>query len=134
MKFFAHGQLVLPAQLEANREHITLVSLTIKNQKNGCKGNILSHHALRTGDASCCAVKALVAQAVDLVWMKATDETLICMFRHSLALPWQQVHSAHIVDAVKDAVWALHLTGKAGFNLKKFAHIRFELVEQWLCT
>jgi len=119
MKFFAHGRMVLPAQLEANRDHITLVSLTIENQKNGHKGEILSHHALTEGDTSCCAVKALVARAVDMIRMKATDETLICAFRDSTVLPWQQVHSSHIVDAVKDAVRALHLTGEAGFKLGK---------------
>jgi len=40
MKAFANNQLVLPEQLEANKDHTTLVSLTIENQKNGCKGNI----------------------------------------------------------------------------------------------
>jgi len=78
-----------------------LVSLTIENQKNGRKGDILSHHALRRGDTSCCEVKALVAQAGDLVRMQATGDTMICAFRDSVALPWQQVRSSQIVDAVK---------------------------------
>jgi len=59
------------------------------------------------------------ARAVDLVQMKATDETLICTFHNSVALPWQQVRSSHIIDAVKDPVKALWLTGKAGFKLSR---------------
>jgi len=60
-----------------------------------------------------------VAWAVDMVWMKATNETLICAFRKSVMLPWQQVCSSHIVKAVKDTVTVPCLTGKAGFKLSK---------------
>ncbi len=119
MKFFAKDQQILPESLEKNADRITLVSLTIENQKNGRKGDILSHHALRKGDTTCCPVKAVVARAVDMVRMKATEATLICAYRDSTALPWQQVRSSHIVDAVKDAVKALRLTGKAGFKLSR---------------
>jgi len=74
---------------------------------------------LKKGDTTCCPVKAVVARAVNMVQMKATDATLICAYRDSVALPWQQVHSSHIIDAVKDAVKALRLTGKAGFKLSR---------------
>jgi len=107
MKFFAKDQQILPENLEKNADRITLISLIIENQKNGRKGDILSHHALKKGDTTCCPVKAVVARAVDMVQMKATEVTLICAYRDSAALPWQQVHSSHIVNAVKDAVKAL---------------------------
>jgi len=107
MKFFAKDQQILPENLEKNADRITLVSLIIENQKNGRKGDILSHHALKKGDTTCCPVKAVVARAVDMVQMKATEVTLICAYHDSVALPWQQVHSSHIVNAVKDAVKAL---------------------------
>jgi len=119
MKFFAKDQQILPEQLESNADCITLVSLTIENQKNGRKGDILSHHALKKGDKTCCPIKAVVSRAIDLVWMKATGNTLICAYRESVALPWQQVHSSHIVDAVKEAIKVLWLTGKAGFKLSR---------------
>jgi len=119
MKFFANQQLISIDQLEANADRINLVSLTIENQKNGRKGDILSQHALRKGDTACCPVKAVVARAVDMVRMKATDDTLICAFRASVSLPWQQIRSSHIVDAVKEAVKGLRLTGEAGFKISK---------------
>ncbi len=119
MKFFMADQQVLPAQLEASRNRINLVSLTIENQKNGRKGETMSHHALRKGDTSCCPVKAVVARAIDMVRMQATDDTLICAFRESVALPWQQVRSSQIVRAVKDAVSALRLPKKKGLYLSK---------------
>jgi len=119
MKFFAQDQLVLSDQLESYRNYITLVSLTIENQKNGWKGETLSHHAIRKGDPLCCPVKAVVARAIDMVRMKATDETLICAFRESVALPWQHVRSSQIVRAVKDAVTVLKLPKKKGFLISK---------------
>jgi len=119
MKFFVADQRVQPAQLEANRNRINLVSLTIENQKNGRKGETMSHHALRKGDTSCCPVKEVVARAIDMVRMQATDDTLICAFRESVALPWQQVRSSQIVRAVKDAVSALRLPKKKGFYRSK---------------
>jgi len=46
MKFFAQDRQVLTDQLESYRDRITVVSLTIENQKNGRKGETLSHHAI----------------------------------------------------------------------------------------
>jgi len=57
-----------------------------------------------------------------MVWMKAMDDMLICAFRESVALPWQQVCSSRIVKAVKEVVLALGLTGKARYKLKKLDH------------
>jgi len=51
--------------------------------------------------------------------MQATEDTLICVFCKTVLLPWQQVCSLHIVDAVKDAVRALKLTKKKGFDFNK---------------
>ena len=119
MKFFAQDQQVSTDQLDSYRDRITVVSLTIENQKNGWKGETLSHHAIRKGDPSCCPVKAVVARAIDMIRMKATDETLICAFRESVALPWQHVRSSQIVRAVKDAVTALRLPKKKGFLISK---------------
>jgi len=119
MKFFALDQQVLLDQLEMSKDQITLVSLTIENQKSGQRGETMSHHALCSGGTFCCPAKAVVARAIDLVQMKATNDTLICAFQELVALPWQHVRSSHIVCAVKDVVTALRLPKKKGFLLSK---------------
>jgi len=58
-------------------------------------------------------------RAVDMVQIQATDDTLICAFRVSVLLPWQQIRGAHIVKAVKDAVKALGLMKQKKLYLKK---------------
>jgi len=104
IQVFAVDQLISLEQLAMHAEQINLVSLTIQNPKNGWKGETISHHALHKGDTLCCPVKAVVEQVMDMVRMQATEDTLICAFHNAVSLPWQQVHSSHIVNAVKDVV------------------------------
>jgi len=103
MKFFANNIEIPPGQILYHHPYINLVSLTIDNQKNGKRGETLSHHAITT-DNPCCPVRAVVAQACDMIRDGTTPDTLICAFREATALPWQQVHSSDIVQLVKDAV------------------------------
>jgi len=103
IKFFANGQEIKPNQLPTHGDHINLVSLTINNQKNGKRGETLSHHALTNGN-ECCPVRAVVARARDMVRDGASADTLICAFRETLTSPWQQVRGSDIVGLVKDAV------------------------------
>jgi len=91
------------------------VSLTIDNQKNGNRGQTLSHHALKKGN-ECCPVRALVARTVDLIQDGATPTTLICAFRESKLMAWQHVRSQDIVKAVQDAVKILG-TDDDGFDI-----------------
>jgi len=98
----------MPDQLARHFQQINLVCLTMDNQKNGNRGQNLSHHAL-IGDNHCCPVKAVVARAIDMVRDGATPETLICSFKEAPSLPWQQVRSQDIVNVVKDALPAVGL-------------------------
>jgi len=91
------------------------VSLTIDNQKNGQRGQTLSNHALKKGNA-CCPVRALVARTVDLIQDGATPTMLICAFRESKLMAWQHVRSKDIVKAVQDAVKILG-TDDDGFDI-----------------
>jgi len=102
-KFFANGTEVKHNQLATHGHAITLVSLTIDNQKNGKRGETLSHHALTNGNL-CCPVQAVVARVRDMITDGATQETLLCAFRDATTLPWQQVRSTDIVELVKEAV------------------------------
>jgi len=108
MKFFINERRIMPDQLAQHFQQINLVCLTMDNQKNGNRGQSLSHHALM-GDNQCCPVKAVVARAIDMVRDGATPETLICAFKDAPSLPWQQVRSQDIVNVVKDALPAVGL-------------------------
>jgi len=89
----------MPDQLAQHFWQINLVCLTMDNQKNGNRGQNLSHHAL-TDDTLCCLVKAVVARAMDMVHYGAAPETLIGAFKDAPSLPWQQVCSQDIVKVV----------------------------------
>jgi len=77
--------------------------MTIDNQKNGHRGQTLSHHALENKNP-CCPVRALVARTIDMIKDGASQDTLICAFQDSPKMAWQHVHSKDMVKAVKDAV------------------------------
>jgi len=66
IKFFTAKGMVLLAQLCQHAMQVNLVSLTIENQKNGKKGNTISHHAIQV-ENGCCPVQALVERMVDLL-------------------------------------------------------------------
>jgi len=117
MKFFINEHRIMPEQLAQYGQDVNLVCLTIDNQKNGNRGQTLSHHAL-TGENHCCAVKALVSRAQDMVRDGAAKETLICAFKDAPSLPWQHVRSTDIGKVVKDAISAVGL-----------GHSRFEKAE-----
>jgi len=116
-KFFANGHEIHHSQLGQYGHQVNLVSLTIDNQKNGKRGETLSHHALTNGNP-CCPVRAVVARVCDMVNDGATPETLLCAFRDARTLPWQQVRSTDIVRIVKDAV-RLNPEDCTGFNIDK---------------
>jgi len=105
IKFFVDNLFIPMEQVRAYTQEINLVSLTIDNQKNGVRGQILSHHAL-TGNRRCCPVRAVVLRVIDLLQDGASPDTLICAFREAKSLPWQFVRDKDIVKVVKDAVLA----------------------------
>ena len=105
MKFFAVGVEVRLERLKSYQNTVDLVSITIDNQKNGKRGQTLSHHAVR-GHRGCCPVKALVARACDMLRDGAAQDTLICAYKDSPELQWQNVRSKDIVQAVKDGLKA----------------------------
>jgi len=115
MKFFANGKEIKPQMLHNHAESINLVSLTIDNQKNGNRGQTLSHHALKKGNI-CCPIRALVSRTIDLIRDGANPKTLICAFRECKSMAWQHVRSLDIVKAVQDAVKILS-TDDDGFDL-----------------
>ncbi len=103
LKFFAKGQQIQPGDLQNSAGKVDLVSMTIDNQKNGHRGQTLSHHALENKNP-CCPVRALVSRTIDMITDGAQQDTLICAFRDSQKMAWQQVRSKDMVKAVKDAV------------------------------
>jgi len=103
MKFFANGKEIQPQLLHTHGKRVNLVSLTIDNQKNGNRGQTLSHHALKKGNM-CCPIRALVSWTIDLIQDGATSKMLICAFQESKSMAWQHVRSQDIVKAVQDAV------------------------------
>jgi len=115
MKFFANHKEIPSSHLLSHHQYVTLVSLTIENQKNGKQGKTLSHHALTNGNP-CCPIRTVVAHACNMICDGATLDTLICAFRDALSLPWQQVQSSDIVQLVKDTV-RLHPNDCSGFIL-----------------
>jgi len=106
------------ASLEQYADKINLISLTMDNQKNGQRGDTLSHHAIQHSEG-CCPVKALVARTLDMLRMGAHLNTLICAFKEVQSMDWQFVRSADIVRAVKDTAIALRLPMDYGYPLSK---------------
>ena len=92
--------------------------MTIDNQKNGKRGQILSHHAVSNNTESGCPVRALVERTLDLLKDGASPETIICAYRESPTLAWRYVRSNDIVDAVKNALSATR-TNTKGFKKSK---------------
>jgi len=80
IKFFTKNTMVPVEQLQKYATQITLVSMTIDNQKNGQHGQTLSHHAIIT-DNGCCPVQALVSRITDMIAMGAMADTVICSFK-----------------------------------------------------
>jgi len=105
MKFFAAGVEVRLERLKIYPNTVDLVSITIDNQKNGKRGQTLSHHAVHR-HRGCCPVKALVVRACDMIWDGAAQDTLICAYKDSPELQWQNVRSKDIVQTVKDGLKA----------------------------
>jgi len=80
------------------------VSLTIDNQKNGRRGDTISHHALEDKTNPYCLVKALIVLVINLVNDNAKPKTLLCAFWEVPSGSWKFVRSKDIVDVVKRAV------------------------------
>jgi len=104
VKLFAKRREVAPEQAHLFAEQIDTISLTIDNQKNGRRGDTLSHHALKDRDNECCPVRAVVSRVIALVRDKAKPETPLCAFREAPSLSWQYVRSKDMVSAVQDAI------------------------------
>jgi len=100
-------------------QEVDTVSLVIDNQKNGVRGDILSHHAIAR-DNPCCPVRAVAARIIDMVEDGADPQTLICSFQEAWSLPWQHVQGKDMVKAVQDLVKALGLLWN-GYNLKRIS-------------
>jgi len=104
-----------PIPFSVLQQHPTLpdlVRLKIDNQKNGKRGQIISHHAI---DHPCCPVKAITARVLSLLQDKATPESLICAYRPAPNLPFLHVTNDDIVQAVKLAV-KQHKTATRGYT------------------
>jgi len=117
IKFLAEGKEVPAEHLKYLIHKVDTVSLVIDNQKNGNRGDILSHHAIAQ-DNPCCPVRAVAARVLDLVNDGAEPDTLICSFREAPSLPWQHVRGKDMVKAVQQSVKALGLLGR-GYNIKR---------------
>jgi len=116
--FLAEGCMIPLEQLQQHAAEIKLVSLMIDNQKNGKRGETTSHHAL-LNENLCCPIWAVVSQALDMLSMHASKDTLVCTFKESPSLAWQTVWSADIVCTVKQAVMARCLDNEGGYPLKQ---------------
>jgi len=53
VKLFADSQEIAPKQAHLFAKIIDTVLLSIDNQKNGCQGDTLSHHALKDKESYC---------------------------------------------------------------------------------
>jgi len=85
VKLFAQRREVAPEQAHLFAEQIDTITLTIDNQKNGRRGDTLSHHALKNTKNECCPVRAAVSRVIALVKDKAKPETPLShsgMHRH----------------------------------------------------
>jgi len=118
IKFFTKNTMVSIEHLQQQAKDITLVSMTIDNQKNGQRGQTLSHHAIYE-DKGCCPVQALVSRILDMMAMGATTDTLICSFKNVKSMAWQFIRSTDIENAVKAAVSTLGLEKKGGYTVKQ---------------
>ncbi len=103
IRFFTKDRAIPLEQLHQDKDQVALVALTIDNQKNGRRGEVLSHHAL-AGDNICCPVRALVLRVLDLLKDGARPDTLLCAFRDSPKVAWQHVRSNDILITMKRAV------------------------------
>jgi len=90
IKFLARGKEVLANHLKCMEHEVDTVSLVIDNQKNGVRGDILSHHAIMRSNP-CCPVRAVASRVIDMVDDGADPQTLICSFQEASSLPWQHV-------------------------------------------
>jgi len=117
IKFLAKGKEIPAGQLKVMEQEVDTVSLVIDNQKNGVRGDILSHHAIAR-DNPCCPVRAVAARIIDMVEDGADPQTLICSFREARSLPWQHVRGKDMVKAVQHAVESLGLLNQ-GYKVKR---------------
>jgi len=95
--FYSQQQPLPLSSIWENPNLPDLVRLCIDNQKNGRRGQILSHQAISD---DCCPVKAATAQIVALLNNGAGPNTLICAYKNNPTKPFQHVTSDDILTAV----------------------------------
>jgi len=117
LNFFAKGHQIQPEALLKLAGKVDLVLMTIDNQKNGCWGQTLSHHAVK-GKNPCCPVHALMSCTINLMQDGAQHDTLICAFQDSCKMARQHACSKDMVKAVEDVIKIMS-TKDNGFDASK---------------
>jgi len=101
IKFYANHQAITLDQLKANPNKADLVRLRIANQKNGRRGQTLSHTATTKPT---CPVKACVARVLTLLEEGATNNCPLCTYRQTPQEPFSYTTSNDITTAVRNAI------------------------------
>jgi len=101
VKFYKNQAPITFKDLLANPCLPDLVRLKIDNQKNGRRGQIISHHAI---SIDCCPVKAVAARVCALLVAGAAPATLICAYQPSPQSPLLYISNDNIVTAVRTAI------------------------------
>jgi integrase len=76
--FIGPRQLHIPTASALDLQQATSVSLTFTNQKNGVKGEVISHS--RSGDPLVCPCLAVVRRVVHLIYHHQPPHTPLCTF------------------------------------------------------
>jgi len=88
------------------QRYATAATLTIRNQKNGCKN--VSIHVEATNDLGC-PIRALIRRVAHIHTHTKTDSTALSTYFESAQSRGRQLHSHEITSAVRRAVHTLNL-------------------------
>jgi len=97
IQFYCNQFPITFTQLLANLLLPNLVHLRIDNQKNGCWGQIISHHTI---SIPCCPVKAVTACVLSLLHDGAQPPTPICTYKMHPQGPFAFITNDDIVAAI----------------------------------
>jgi len=101
IQFYSNQYPIMFTQLLANPLLPDLVCLQIDNQKNGHRGQIISHHAI---GLPCCPVKAVTAQVLALIRDGAQPLTPICAYKTHPQGTFSFVTNDDIVATIRAAL------------------------------
>jgi len=107
VKFYKNQAPISFTELLANPLAPDLVRLKIDNQKNGRRGQIISHHAISIDG---CPVKAVAVRNCTLLVAKANLTTLICAYQLDPQAPFAYVSNDDILTAVQTAIMHSQVT------------------------